>query len=106
MFSIESINQHAWMNRSVPVHEAAHRQALYSEYVEEEVVLHIRRAVGKDQARIAVAGASFSVRSTRRISFLRRPELFDTLIAMSGFYDLEPDYGHGFMNDDLLSTTR
>ena len=59
VFSIESINKHAWMNRNVPVREQARRQALYSGYVEEEVVPHIRHAVQNDQARIAVAGASF-----------------------------------------------
>jgi len=100
VFSIESINKYARMNKSVPLHEQARRQALYSGYVEEEVVPHIRRAVENDQARIAVAGASFGAFHAAN-QFFRRPELFDTLIAMSGFYDLEPDYTHGFMNDDL-----
>jgi esterase/lipase superfamily enzyme len=100
VFSIESINAHAWMNRSVSVPEAAHRQALYSAYVEQEVVPHIRRAVQNDQARIGVTGASFGAFHAAN-QFFRRPDLFDTLIAMSGFYDLEPDYTHGFMNDDL-----
>ena len=100
VFSIESINKFAWMNKSVPVHEAARRQALYSAYVEEEVVPHIRRVVENDQARIGVSGASFGAFHAAN-QFFRRPDLFDTLIAMSGFYDLEPDYGHGFMNDDF-----
>jgi esterase/lipase superfamily enzyme len=100
VFSIESINKHAWMNRNVPVHEQARRQALYSAYVEEEVVPYIRREVQNDAARIGVCGASFGAFHAAN-QFFRRPELFDTLVAMSGFYDLEPDYTHGFMNDDL-----
>ena len=100
VFSINSINEHAWMNRNVSVHEAAHRQVLFSGYVEEEVVPYIRREVQNDSARIAVAGASFGAFHAAN-QFFRRPEFFDVLIAMSGFYDLEPDYTHGWMNDDI-----
>ncbi len=100
VFSINSINEHAWMNKNVSVHEAARRQALFSGYVEEEVVPHIRRAVENDSARIGVTGASFGAFHAAN-QFFRRPDLFDTLIAMSGFYDLEPDYTQGFMNDEL-----
>jgi esterase/lipase superfamily enzyme len=31
---------------------------------------------------------------------LRRPDLFDAVIAMSGFYDLGPDYLKGYMDDN------
>jgi esterase/lipase superfamily enzyme len=100
VFAINSINEHAWMNRGVSVPECARRQMLYSRYVEEEVVPHIRRVVQNPSARIGVTGASFGAFHAAN-QFFRRPDLFDALIAMSGFYDLEPDYTHGFMNDDL-----
>src|SRR5687767_11964193 len=58
VFSIDSINRHAWMNREIPIPEKARRQALYSGYVEEEVVPHIRRCVQSREARIGVSGAS------------------------------------------------
>jgi esterase/lipase superfamily enzyme len=32
---------------------------------------------------------------------LRRPDLFDAVIAMSGFYDLGPDYLHGYSDDNV-----
>ncbi len=38
VFSIDSINRLAWMDRTLPAPEAARRQALYSRYVEDEVV--------------------------------------------------------------------
>lgn len=100
VFSINSINEHAWMNRKVSVHESARRQMLFSRYVEEEVVPYIRRAVDNDGARIAVTGASFGAFHAAN-QFFRRPDLFDTLVAMSGFFDLEGDYTHGVMNDDI-----
>ncbi len=100
VFSIDSINRFAWMNRNVPVPEAARRQALYSAYVEEEVVPHIRRVMNNPYARVAVTGASFGAFHAAN-QFFRRPDLFDTLIAMSGFYDLEPDYTHGYRSDEV-----
>lgn len=100
VFSIDSINKHAWMNPRLPVLEKARRQALYSGYVEEEVAPHIRRVLGDPSARIAVSGASFGAFHAANV-FFRRPDLFDTLIAMSGFYDLEGDYLEGHGNDDI-----
>lgn len=100
VFSIDSINRHAWMNSKVPPLEAARRQALYASYIEEEVVPHIRRVMDDPRARLAASGASFGAFHAANQVF-RRPDLFDTLIAMSGFYDLEPDYTEGHMNDDI-----
>jgi esterase/lipase superfamily enzyme len=95
VFSIDSINKHAWMNKTVAVPEKARRQVLYSGYVEEEVVPHIRLAIGNPSARIAVSGASFGAFHAGN-AFFRRPDLFDTFIGMSGFYDLRGDYLHGY----------
>jgi esterase/lipase superfamily enzyme len=100
VFSIDSINRYAWMNSKVPIPEAARRQMLYSGYVEEEVVPHIRRVMQNPRARIAVTGASFGAFHAAN-QFFRRPDVFDILIAMSGFYDLEPDYTDGYRHEDV-----
>lgn len=100
VFSIDSINKHAWMNPRLPVPEKARRQALYAGYIEEEVVPHVRRTLGDPSARLGISGASFGAFHAAN-QFFRRPDLFDTLIAMSGFYDLGPDYLDGFSNDDV-----
>ncbi|MBS2033091.1 MAG: hypothetical protein JST54_34785 [Deltaproteobacteria bacterium] len=98
VYSIDSINKHAWMNKNIPPHEAARRQNLYSGYVEEEVMPHIRRVIGKPDARIMVSGASFGAFYAAN-AFFRRPDLFDTLIAMSGFFDLS-GYLEGYGGED------
>ncbi len=98
VFSIDSINRYAWMNDDVHPVEKARRQRLYAEYIEQEVVPHIQRVCG-DQ-RIATSGASFGAFHAVN-QFLRRPDLFDSTIAMSGFYDLDPGYTEGHMNDDI-----
>lgn len=59
VFSIDSINRLAWMDRGLPVRESARRQALYSRYVEDEVVPFIRHICGDGGARALTTGASF-----------------------------------------------
>jgi esterase/lipase superfamily enzyme len=101
LFSIDSINKHAWMDRSLPKPEQARRQALYSGYVEEEVVPYIRSAVGNRSERIGTTGASFGAFHAAN-AFFRRPDLFDTLIGMSGFYDLGPSYLRGYSDENCF----
>src|SRR3954447_256527 len=87
VFSINSINNQAWMDRNLPVQEQARRQALYSRYVEEEVVPFIRQVCQSADIRVCTSGASFGAFHAANALF-RRPDLFDGVIAMSGFCDL------------------
>ena len=98
VFSIDSINSHAWMDSRIPVAEQARRQALYARYVEEEVVPYIRHVCG-GPVRIASTGASFGAFHAAN-SLFRRPDLFDGLIGMSGFYDLDESYLKGYSDDN------
>jgi esterase/lipase superfamily enzyme len=99
LFSINSINSQAWMDKNLAVPEQARRQALYVRYIEDEVVPFIRRSCGSDDLRIATSGASFGGFHAAN-TMLRRPDLFDATIAMSGFYDLAPDYLKGYSDDN------
>jgi esterase/lipase superfamily enzyme len=99
VFSIDSINRQAWMDRQLPVQEQARRQLLYSQYVEEEVVPYIRHICGAPDIRIATTGASFGAFHAANALF-RRPDLFDAVIGMAGFYDLGPDYFKGYSDDN------
>jgi esterase/lipase superfamily enzyme len=101
VFSINSINSQSWMDRNLPVPEQARRQALFSQYVEEEVVPYIRSACQGADLRIATTGASFGAFHAANAVF-RRPDLFDAVIAMSGFYDLGPDYLRGYSDDNCF----
>ena len=101
LFSINSINSQAWMDRNLPVAEQARRQALYSRYVEEEVVPYIRHHCRTPELRVATSGASFGALHAANALF-RHPDLFDSTIAMSGFYDLGPDYLRGYSDDNCF----
>lgn len=100
VFSIDSINPWSWMNDSLPIGRKARNHALFSSYVEEEVVPHIRNVLQNGSARIGVTGASFGAFYAAN-SFFRRPDLFDTLIAMSGFFDLAPGYLGGYHDENV-----
>ena len=101
LFSINSINNQSWMDRGLPVPEKARRQALYSRYIEDEVVPYIRSSCQNAEIRVGTAGASFGAFHAGNALF-RRPDLFDSTIAMSGFYDLGPDYLHGYSDDNVF----
>jgi esterase/lipase superfamily enzyme len=100
LFSVDSINSYAWMDRTIPVHEQARRQALYAAYIEEEVVPYIRNVSRDGGARALTTGASFGAYHAANC-FLRRPDLFGGTIAMSGFYDLEKNYLKGYTDDNV-----
>src|SRR5262245_2626682 len=99
VFSINSINSQAWMDDKLPVPEQARRQMVYVRYVEDEVVPYIRNACQNPEIRVATSGASFGAFHAANC-FFRRPDLFDAVVAMSGFYDLEPDYFKGYSDDN------
>lgn len=99
LWSISSINDHAWGNEGLPAEAKVQVTAQYSKYVEGEVVPHIRHCMQDDKARIGVTGASFGAFFAAN-AFFRRPDLFDALVGMNGFYDLQPLAG-GCWNDDL-----
>lgn len=100
IFSIDSINPYAWTSKlSIP--HKARNTSLYSGYVEEEVVPYIRNILGNPHARIGAMGASYGSFFAAN-AFFRRPDIFDTLLGMSGFYDLEAGGElEGFFNDDV-----
>lgn len=100
VFSIDSINRLAWMDNKLPVSEKARRQALYSRYVEDEVVPYIRHHSGDGSARAITTGASFGCFHAAN-AFFRRPDLFGGVIGMSGFYDLAPSYLKGYSDDSV-----
>ena len=101
LFSIDSINSYAWMDRNLPVREKGRRQALYSAYIEEEVAPYVRNVCRDGTVRALTTGASFGAFHAAN-AFFRRPDLFGGTIAMSGFYDLEKSYLQGYSDDSIF----
>jgi esterase/lipase superfamily enzyme len=98
VFSIDSMNKESWMNNEMePAHKAI-RQNQFNEYVFNEVVPYIRNATSQETM-IYVAGASFGALHAMNL-FLKRPDIINGTISMSGVYDLT-EYTKGFFDDQV-----
>lgn len=98
VFSINSINRESWMNSSMHPRDRAARQQAYNAYVTEEVVPFIWHSC---QGRLGVitAGASLGAYHAANQA-LRRPDIFDGMIAMSGNYRISR-FADGYYDDNV-----
>jgi esterase/lipase superfamily enzyme len=98
VFSINSINDEAWMNSRVPPSWRAARQGQYNRYVTDEVVPYIWNSC---QGRLGVitSGASLGAYHAANQLF-RRPDLFDGMIAMSGNFNIR-GFADGYYDETL-----
>jgi esterase/lipase superfamily enzyme len=98
VFSINSINNESWMNDHVDAKTKIARHRQFNEYVYEEVVPFIKTHTSNDTP-IVICGASFGALHGMNL-FLKRPDLLNGVIAMSGVYDLT-EYSKGFYDEDV-----
>lgn len=97
-FSINSINSESWLNNNMHPRDKAIRHQQYNNYITEEVVPFIRHKTSHNTP-IITTGASLGAFHSLN-TFLRRPDLFAGVIAMSGSYDLK-DYTKGYYDDNV-----
>ena len=98
VFSINSINREAWLNRQVHPRERAMRQMQYNSYITEEVVPYIWNSLQGRQG-IITSGASLGAYHCANQLF-RRPDLLDGMIAMSGNYNIRSFTG-GYYDENI-----
>jgi esterase/lipase superfamily enzyme len=98
VFSINSINNESWLNNQVHPKHKTWMHAQFNHYVYEEVVPYIRTQTSNDTPLI-ICGASFGALHSMNL-FLKRPDLINGVIAMSGVYDLA-EYSKGYFDDDV-----
>ena len=86
VFSVNSMNNESWMNNEmVPEHKAI-RHNQFNQYVFDEVIPFIKSSTSAETP-IITCGASFGALHSMNL-FLKRPDLINGVIAMSGVYDL------------------
>jgi esterase/lipase superfamily enzyme len=98
IFSVNSINTESWMNKEIEGAHKAIRQNQFNEYVFNEVIPFIKSKTSEDTP-IITCGASFGAFHSMNL-FLKRPDLINGVIAMSGVYDLM-EYTDGFYDDQV-----
>lgn len=98
VFSIESMNKESWLNYQMePAHRAI-RHNQFNEYVFNEVIPFIRNSASSETF-IYTCGASFGALHAMNL-FLKRPDILNGAISMSGVYDLT-EYTRGYWDDQV-----
>ncbi|MBR3622078.1 MAG: esterase [Selenomonadaceae bacterium] len=102
LFTVDSVDDESFMNLWGDMDYRAIRQEAYYEYVVEELVPFVQKYNGTGVLPIAAGidlGATQAV-----VAFLRRPELFGALLALSGTYDAKYYFG-GWSNGTLYDNS-
>ena len=98
VFSINSINNDSWMNNAVHPKHKTYMHQQFNSYVYEEVIPFVRTHTSNDTP-IIVCGASFGALHSMNL-FLKKPELINGVISLSGVYDLT-EYTKGYYDEDV-----
>ena len=98
VYSIDSINNESWLNNNMNSRDKSIRHQQWNDYVFNEVVPFIRTNSSSDTM-IYTCGASFGALHSMNL-FLKRPDIINGVIAMSGVYDLT-EYTKGHYDDDV-----
>jgi esterase/lipase superfamily enzyme len=98
IFSVNSINNESWLNNTMAGEHKAIRHNQFNDYIFNEVIPFIKTNTSAETP-IITCGASFGALHSMNL-FLKRPDLIDGVIAMSGVYDLT-DYTKGFYDDQV-----
>lgn len=98
LYSINSINNEAWLNNQMPDHYKGIRQNQYNDYIVNEVVPFIHNDCG-GLVPIYTTGVSFGALLAAN-TFFRRPDIFSGTFALSGSYDLK-DYTKGYFDENV-----
>ena len=99
VFSINSINREAWLNRHVHPRDMAIRQTQYNNYLVTEVVPYVWESC-KGRIGIVTAGASLGAFHCANQLF-RRPDLFEGMIALSGSFDIRGYYSGDYYDENI-----
>ncbi len=99
VFSINSINRFSWLNDKVHPREKALRQVEFNSYIANEVVPYIWNSC-QGRFGIITAGASLGAFHCAN-QLLRRPDLFDGCIAMSGSFDIRGYYDGDYYDENV-----
>jgi esterase/lipase superfamily enzyme len=98
LFSINSINNESWMNNHVHPKHKTYMHNQFNYYVFDEVIPFIKTYTSPETP-VVICGASFGALHSMNL-FLKRPDLINGVIAMSGVYDLT-EYSKGYFDDDV-----
>jgi len=103
IFTVNSLDSQTWANWNAHPADRARRHQDYDRYVVDEVVPFIRRHCGDTVLKFLTTGVSMGAYHAVNF-FFRHPDLFDTVIALSGLYRLNYFIGD-YMDDNVYFNT-
>jgi len=98
VFSVNSINNESWLNNNMEGAHKAIRHNQFNQYIFNEVIPFIKSNTSHDTP-VITCGASFGALHSMNL-FLKRPDIINGVIAMSGVYDLT-EYSKGYWDDQV-----
>jgi len=98
VYSVDSINNESWLNNNMNPRDKSIRHQQWNNYIFNEVVPFIRTN-SSNETMIYTCGASFGALHSMNL-FLKRPDIINGVLAMSGVYDLT-EYTKGHYDDDV-----
>ena len=98
LFCVDSIDSETWSNRNGNPRSRIERHEQWYRYITEELLDEIHQINGSEQ-KLMVTGCSMGGAHSTNF-FLRRPDLFDTLLSLSGIFSA--GYFFGSYMDDLV----
>ena len=97
-FTVDSIDNQSWANYAVHPADRARRHEDYDRYIVNEIVPYVQDRVGEGTT-LLTTGCSMGGYHAGNF-FFRHPELFDSVIVLSGLFQLEMFVGD--YRDDLI----
>ncbi len=98
VFSVDSVNNESWLNNGLSPWDKSNRHVQWNQYIYNEVIPYIKNTTSPETP-VIVSGASFGALHSMNL-FLKRPDIINGVIAMSGVYDLTY-YSNGYMDDNV-----
>ena len=87
IFTVNSLDSQTWANWNAHPGARARRHQDYDRYIMEEVAPFIHRHCGETDQKFLTTGVSMGAYHAANFVF-RHPDVFDTVIALSGLYQL------------------
>jgi esterase/lipase superfamily enzyme len=103
IFTVNSLDGQTWSNWQAHPADRARRHQDYDRYIVEEVVPFMRRHSGDTDLKFLTTGVSMGAYHAVNF-FFRHPDVFDTVIALSGLYQLSYFIGD-YMDENVYFNT-
>ncbi len=87
VITVDSIDSQSWANWGAHPADRARRHQDYDRYIVDEVAPFIRQHCGNADEKLITTGCSMGAYHSANF-FFRHPDIFDTVISLSGLYQL------------------